>query len=81
MRRIQIDLNRRNRAGQTPASYAGPAPQIGESVIAFEPEDGVCVDARVASVQPERCVVALDVDWDSLRDDSLDTAPSRTGKR
>lgn len=72
MRRIQIDINRRNRAGQTPAPYTGPTPRIGEHVIAFEPEDGVCADAVIAAVDPDRCTVALDVDWDTMRDDVLD---------
>jgi hypothetical protein len=71
MRRLQIDINRRNRAGQTPTSYVGPTPAIGERVVVFEPEDGVCADAVVAAVNPNRCLVALDVDWDSMRDDVL----------
>ncbi|MCK0516983.1 hypothetical protein [Williamsia sp. DF01-3] len=69
IRRIQIDLNRRNRAGQTPAPYFGPTPRVGERVVAFEPEDGVALDAAVAEVDIERCRVVLDIDWDSLRDD------------
>ncbi|BBZ10320.1 hypothetical protein MBRA_05150 [Mycobacterium branderi] len=71
MRRLQIDINRRNRAGQTPTSYVGPTPVIGERVVVFEPEDGVCADAVVAAVNPNRCLVVLDVDWDSMRDDVL----------
>lgn len=71
MRRLRIDINRRNRAGQTPTSYVGPTPAIGERVVVFEPEDGVCADAVVAAVNPNRCLVALDVDWDSMRDDVL----------
>jgi hypothetical protein len=69
MRRIQIDLNRRNASGQTPARYAGLAPALGEAVIAYEPEDGVCVDAAVAHVDPYRSVVLLAVDWESIRED------------
>jgi hypothetical protein len=72
MRRIQIDINRRNRTGQTPAPYTGPTPRVGEHVIVFEPEDGVCADAVIATVDPDRCTVALDVDWDTMRNDVLD---------
>jgi hypothetical protein len=71
MRRLEIDLNRRNRAGQTPAPYAGSTPTVGERVIVFEPEDGVCADATVAAVNPDRCTVSLDVDLDTMRDDAL----------
>jgi hypothetical protein len=69
MRRLRIDLNRRNAAGQTPAKYSGPAPTVGEQVIAFEPEDGTQVDAVVAGVNPARSLVLLDVQWNSVRDD------------
>lgn len=79
MRRLQIDINRRNRAGQTPTSYTGPTPRIDERVIAFEPEDGVCLDAVVAAVNPDRCTVALDVDWDTMRDDVLGQITTHTG--
>ncbi len=79
MRRLQIDINRRNRAGQTPASYTGPTPTIGERVVVFEPEDGVCADAVVAAVNPNRCTVALDVDWDTMRDDVLGQITTHTG--
>lgn len=72
MRRIQIDINRRDRDGNTPAHYAGPAPLVGEAVVAFEPEDEVCAEAQVVSTDPARGVVVLDVDWDSLRDDTLE---------
>ncbi len=80
MRRIQIDINRRNRAGQTPAFYIGSTPLLGEYVIAFEPEDGVCVEARVASVNPDRGTVALDVNWDTMRDDVLDRAATHESR-
>jgi hypothetical protein len=79
MRRLQIDINRRNRAGQTPTSYTGPTPTIGQRVVVFEPEDGVCADAVVAAVNPDRCTVALDVDWDTMRDDVLDQSTTHTG--
>lgn len=79
MRRLQIDLNRRNRAGQTPTAYTGPTPVVGEPVVVFEPEDGVCANAVIAAVNPDRCTVALDVDWDSMRDDVLAHTTARTG--
>lgn len=79
MRRLQIDINRRNRAGQTPTSYVGPTPFIGERVLAFEPEDGVCANAVVAAVNTDRRTVTLDVDWDSMRDDVLRQVSSFTG--
>lgn len=79
MRRLQIDINRRNRAGQTPTSYTGPTPERGERVIVFEPEDGVCADAVVVAVNPDRCTVALDVDWDTMRDDVLGQIRTHTG--
>src|SRR5690625_3519940 len=72
MRRIEIDINRRTPAGQTPALYRGPAPQLGERVLAFEPEDGICATAVVAAVNPDLCSVTLDVDWETMRDDVLD---------
>lgn len=79
MQRIQIDINRRNRAGQTPATYSGPAPRVGERVVAFEPEDGVCADAVVASVELDRCAVALDVDWATMRDEAVELViPTRS---
>ena len=69
MRKVQIDLNRRNGAGRTPAKYVGPTPVAGERVIVFEPDDGVEADATVVRVDVDRCVVELNVDWSSLRDD------------
>lgn len=74
VRRIQIDINFRDPDGHTPAPYAGPAPEVGEHVVAFEPEDGVRADAVVRSVNPGRGLVVLAVDWDSMTDD--DTPPS-----
>ncbi|MGH3952744.1 MAG: hypothetical protein ACRDTI_01675 [Mycobacterium sp.] len=75
MRRIQIDINRQDRDGHTPAPYTGPTPQVGEHVVAFEPEDGVRADAVVLSVNPDRCLVVLDVDWDSMDDDDVARTP------
>ncbi|WP_131822478.1 hypothetical protein [Mycobacteroides chelonae] len=54
MRRIQIDINCQDRDGHTPAPYAGPAPELGEHVVAFESEDSVRADAVVLSVNPDR---------------------------
>lgn len=78
IRRVQIDLNRRDHAGRTPARYYGETPSVGERVLAFEPEDGVCVDAVVAVVDVDRCRIALDVDWDSMRDDDMVAVPLAT---
>lgn len=75
MRRIQIDINWRDRDGYTPAPYTGPTPRVGEHVVAFEPEDGVRADAVVRSVNPDRCLVVLDVDWDSMDDDDMASPP------
>ncbi|MGB7142646.1 hypothetical protein, partial [Mycobacterium sp.] len=72
MRRIQIDLNRRNSAGQTLARYEDPAPEVGEQVVVFEPEDGVRANAVIAAIEPSRSIVALDVDWASLSEHSID---------
>ena len=72
MRRIQIDLNCRNASGQTPAVYTGPTPKLGDAVIAFEPEDGVRVNAVVAGIKPDRSLVLLNIDWQSIRDDTPD---------
>lgn len=77
-RRVQIDLNRRDDEGRTPARYSpdfGGAPCVGEHVLAFEPEDGVCVEAIVASVDSGRHRIALDVDWGSIRDDDIAPIP------
>ncbi|WP_157931129.1 hypothetical protein [Mycobacteroides abscessus] len=68
IRRVQIDLNERDEAGHTPASYYGPMPWVGEKVLAFEPESGVCLDAKIVAVDDERCEMTLDIDWDSMRD-------------
>lgn len=76
IRRIQIDLNRRNAAGHTPAKYFGPTPRLGEQVVAYEPEDGVRASAVVVGVDDERCTVELDVDWESMSDDSASPAPA-----
>lgn len=70
VKRIQIDINQRDRDGHTPAPYTGPAPEVGEQVAAFEPEDGVRADAVVLSVNPDRGLVVLDVHWNSMTDDS-----------
>ena len=70
-RRIHIDINRQDRDGHAPAPYTGPTPRVGEHVVAFEPEDGVRADAVVLSVNPDRCLVVLDVDWDSMDDDDM----------
>lgn len=74
--RIHIDINRQDRDRHTPAAYTGPAPQVGESVVAFEPEDGVRADAMVLSVNPARALVVLDVDWDSMTDDTESANPA-----
>jgi hypothetical protein len=79
MRRVQVDLNRRNAAGQTPAKYSGPRPATGEQVVAFEPEDGVRASAVVVAVDPIRSIVILDVDWSSIRDDTLEFTSTSTG--
>jgi hypothetical protein len=79
MRRVQVDLNRRNAAGQTPAKYSGPCPATGERVVAFEPEDGVRASAVVVAVDPVRSIVILDVDWSSIRDDILEFTSASTG--
>ncbi|MBZ4618833.1 hypothetical protein [Mycobacterium avium] len=66
---MKIDLNRRNSAGQTPTSYSGVEPRVGERVIAFEPEDGIQLDAVVASLDASRSVAVLNVDWGTARED------------
>lgn len=78
--RIQIDINWRDRDGHTPADYTGSAPEVGEHVVAFEPEDGVRADAVVLLVNPDRGLVVLEVDWDSMVDDAppSDPAPGAT---
>ena len=75
MRRIEIDLNRRFGL-LTPARYVGTAPQVGETVAAYEPEDAVVANAVVTRVNKERSTVYLDVDWTSLSDDTFTEAPS-----
>lgn len=75
--RIQIDINYRDRDGHTPADYTGSAPEVGEHVVAFEPEDGVRADAVVLSVNPARSLVVLDVDWDSMTDDHPAHGPTQ----
>lgn len=71
MARILIDINRRTPEGHTPAVYAGAAALTpGDSVIVFEAEDDVCADAVVVSVNQANHTVVLDVDWDSMRDDT-----------
>lgn len=74
--RIHIDINRQDRDRHTPAASTGPAPQVGQSVVAFEPEDGVRADAMVLSVNPARSLVVLDVDWDSMTDDHAAHCPT-----
>lgn len=69
VRRIEIDPNSRDSRGYTPARYVGPTPQVGERIVAFEPEDRVCADAVVAEVDVNNCWVMLAVDWTSIRDD------------
>lgn len=76
MRRIQIDINYRDRDGHTPAPYTGPTPEAGEHVVAFEPEDGVRADAVVLSVNPDRGLVVLGVDWYSMTDDTPPSDPT-----
>ncbi|MDO3208824.1 hypothetical protein P5V35_23735 [Mycobacteroides abscessus subsp. massiliense] len=76
MERIHIDNNRQDRDGHTPAPSTGPAPQVGESVVAFEPEDSVRADAMVLSVNPAPALVVLDVDWDSMTDDHAAHCPT-----
>jgi len=68
--RIPIDINIRTPGGHTPAVYTGPALAPGDPVIVFEAEEGVCADAVVVSADPGRDKVVLDVDWDSMRDDT-----------
>lgn len=79
MRRLQVDLNRRDTAGWTPAKYSGPRPAAGERVVAFEPEDGVRANAVVVAVDPVRSIAILDVDWSSIRDDTLQLISTSTG--
>jgi hypothetical protein len=79
MRRLQVDLNRRDAAGQTPAKYSGTRPTAGEQVVAFEPEDGVRASAVIVAVDPVRTIVILDVDWSSIRDDTLELISTSTG--
>lgn len=76
VRRIQIDINWQDRDGRTPAPYTGPAPEVGEHVVAFEPEDGVRADAVVLAVNPDRGLVVLEVDWDSMVDDTPPSDPA-----
>lgn len=70
MARIPIDINRRTPEGHTPAVYAATELSPGDAVIVFEAEDGVCADAVVISVNQDNHTVVLDVDWDSMRDDT-----------
>jgi hypothetical protein len=78
MRYLQIDLNRRTAAGYSPAAYTGDTPGIGEAVVVFEPEDAVEADGVVVSVDTDRCIAIVAVDWDSMRDHHVAT-PAFTG--
>lgn len=85
IRRVHVDLNRRNREGQVVAPYQGPTPHVGERVIAYEPEDGVRAEAVIKHVDVNRCVVAMDVDWPSMTEDGVEVnaveAQPTTGSR
>ncbi|WP_327403843.1 hypothetical protein OG194_29680 [Streptomyces sp. NBC_01288] len=67
--RIEIDLNSRNEEGLVPAYLedADGYVTIGDTVTAFESEDGVAAPAVVRKVA--HGFAYLDVDWDAMTDD------------
>lgn len=70
--RVQIDLNSRDRRGyvRTRLAHADGPVDVGDEVIAFEPDDQVSANARVIEVDRERGFLYLHVEWDSLDDDN-----------
>lgn len=67
--RVRIDLNARTHDGlYVPArrSLASGPVERGETVIVFEPEDGVATTATVMRCDDEW--LHLDVDWDQMRE-------------
>lgn len=83
--RIAIDLNVRVRGRQTYAGFEdvregrgfsrartsavnGPV-EVGDKVLAVEPEDRIVADAVVVDIDEERQLVYLSVDWQGFRDD------------
>jgi hypothetical protein len=76
--RIRIDLNVLDRDGLTRAKLSdvvnAAALLPGQSVVAFEPEDGVSAPAVVDRI--EGSFVLLRVDFDSLDDDITETDSS-----
>jgi hypothetical protein len=81
LERIRIDLNRGTTEGLTPVKYVGAAPVLGQRIIAFEPEDGVRLRGFVKSIDRNRSVALLALDWGSIEDDTLGVIASRTGAR
>lgn len=68
--RVRIDLNTRDENGHTPVRLTradGPL-AVGDTVVAFEPDDGVRAPAQVVRVTGGYAY--LDVAWDQMVDDA-----------
>jgi len=77
--RVQIDLNSRDREGnvRTRLANAGGSVRAGDQVVAYEPDDQVAASARVVRVDEGAGYLYLDVDWDTLDDDYVLSAPTQ----
>jgi hypothetical protein len=71
MTEIHIDPNVRIRGGMTYAGLediSGPRPEPGDNVTVVEIESGLVGHATVDSIDDDKQLIYLDVDWASLRD-------------
>jgi len=79
--RVEFDLNDCDADGRTLVFLSDAIGKLekGRIVVAFEPEDGVCARALVASINEERGTAYLWVDWQSLVKEPADRLSTQLG--
>ncbi len=82
--RVIIDLNAVDEDGETAVflrDVTGGELKVGWMTTAYEPDDGVCAPARVASIREDLGVAFLQVDWKALRREDTSRPRFRLNKR
>ncbi|APZ34515.1 hypothetical protein BOH66_09910 [Microbacterium aurum] len=67
---MMIDLNSTDHDGETVAlleDVSGGTLSRGRMALAYEPEAGLCAQARVASIREDLGIAYLQVDWRSMK--------------